>query len=294
MVRTASPLRYPGGKSCLVPLVTDIFRNNGFERPSYVEPFAGGCGLALNLLFDGYVSEIHVNDLDASIWAFWHSVLERTDEFVYLVKKTPVTIREWHRQREIHLGMDECDPLALGFSTFYLNRTNRSGVIKEAGVIGGLDQSGPYKIGCRFNRSDLIERVTRVAKYKSRIYLTRSDALAFMKDAAKKLPTDAFFCIDPPYFSKGKGLYTSFYDPEDHKVLANFILQMKNPWIVTYDKAPQITKLYRMRRQYEFDVNYSIETKRRATEMMIASKGLRMPDSIRARQFNRPQHRAAA
>jgi len=219
--------------------------------------------------------------------------LEETDEFVYLIKKTPITIREWHRQREIHLDMDESDPLALGFSTFYLNRTNRSGVIKEAGVIGGLDQSGPYKIGCRFNRAALAERVIRIAKYKTRIHLTRSDALAFMKDTAKKLSRDAFFCVDPPYFSKGKGLYTSFYDPDDHKVLAQFILKMKNPWIVTYDKAPQITTLYRMRRQYEFDVNYSIETKRRATEMMIASKGLRMPDSIRSRQFNRPQYRAA-
>ncbi|MEM9397190.1 MAG: DNA adenine methylase [Pseudomonadota bacterium] len=293
MARSTSPLRYPGGKTCLYPLVSRILRENRLERRHYAEPFAGGCGLALTLLYEGHVSDIHINDVDASIWAFWKSVLDHTDEFAYRIKKTSITVEEWRVQRKIHLAMDADDPVSLGFSTFFLNRTNRSGIIKAAGVIGGLDQSGNYKIDCRFNRVELERRVRRIAKYRNRIHLYRRDALAFVKDASERLPASTFFCIDPPYFQKGQGLYTSFYDPEDHGVLADTILDLNNPWVVTYDNAPAITKLYRDRRQYEFDINYSVETKRRGTELLIASKGLRLPSSIRDRQVNRPQYRAA-
>ena len=293
MARSTSPLRYPGGKSCLYPLVSKILKENRLERRHYAEPFAGGCGLALLLLFEGHVSDIHINDVDPSIWAFWKSVLDHPQELIYLIRKTPVTIAEWCAQREIHLSMDEDDPVALGFATFFLNRTNRSGIIKAAGAIGGQDQSGPYKIDCRFNREELEKRVKRIAKYRSLIHLSRRDALAFIKETSTSLPNTTFYCIDPPYFSKGQSLYTSFYDPEDHAILANKILSLDNPWVVTYDNAPAISKLYKTRRQYEFDINYSVETKRLGTELLIAAKGLRLPADIRARQVNRPQHRVA-
>ncbi len=293
MPRGTSPLRYPGGKTCLYPLVSRILQNNRLERRHYAEPFAGGCGLALALLYEGHVSDIHINDVDASIWALWHSVLNDTDEFTCRIRKTPITIDEWRAQRGVHLAMDVDDPLALGFSTFFLNRTNRSGIIKAAGVIGGLDQNGPYKLDCRFNRDDLARRIRRVAKYKNRIHLTRRDALAFVKDTSANLPKSTFFCIDPPYFNKGQGLYTSYYDPEDHGILAKSILELENPWIVTYDDVPAITRLYRDRRQYQFDISYSVETKRRGTELLIASKGLRLPTEIRGNQVHRPQYRVA-
>ena len=249
--------------------------------------------MALALLYGGHVSDIHINDVDQSIWAFWHSVLHCTEELAYRIAKTPITVDEWHLQRQIHLTGDVDDPLTLGFSTFFLNRTNRSGIIKNAGVIGGLDQCGPYKIDCRFNRDDLIRRIRRIAKYKSRIHLYRRDALAFVSDVCERLPADTFFCIDPPYFNKGSSLYTSFYDPSDHSMLAAAILKINNPWIVTYDNTQDIARLYRDRRQFEFDINYSIETKRKGTELLIASKGLRLMPEIRERQVNRPQYRAA-
>jgi len=292
MPRGTSPLRYPGGKTCLYPLVSEILQKNRIERRHYVEPFAGGCGLTLALLYGGHVSDIHINDFDASIWALWHSVLNHTDEFIYRVRETPITVNEWRAQREVHLQMDADDPLGLGFSTFFLNRTNRSGIIK-AGVIGGLDQTGPYKLDCRFNCDDLERRIRRVAKYKNRIHLVRRDALAFIQETSANLPASTFFCIDPPYFSKGQRLYTSYYDPEDHGVLAKSILEIENPWIVTYDNVPAIMRLYRDRRQYQFDITYSVETKRRGTELLIASKGLRLPPEIRGRQVNRPQYRTA-
>lgn len=137
MARATSPLRYPGGKSCLLDLTSQVMRLNGLERGHYAEPYAGGCGLALALLYGGHVADIHINDIDPSIWAFWHCVLNETDALVAKLNATPVTIDEWLKQRDIHRRQDTLDTLGLGFSAFFLNRTNRSGIIKGAGVIGG-------------------------------------------------------------------------------------------------------------------------------------------------------------
>lgn len=293
MARTASPLRYPGGKSCLEPLVSTLLKINGLELENYAEPYAGGAGLALSLLYAGKVSDIHLNDVDPAIWAFWWSVLNETDRLRYKVEKTPVTVEEWHRQREVFKQQDTNDPVSLGFAAFFLNRTNRSGIIKDAGVIGGLAQTGNYKIDCRFNRENLADRIQRVAKYKNRIHLTRRDALDFIEKDCAALPDRSFVCIDPPYFKKGSSLYTSFYSPNDHAILADAITQIDRPWIVTYDYTPEITSLYKARRQYAFDINYSVETKRKGTEVLIVSKGLKVPSEIRDRQVNRPQYRAA-
>jgi len=283
MTRSTSPLRYPGGKTCLYGMLSDILRLNRLERGHYVEPYAGGCGLALSLLYGGHVSDIHVNDLDRSIWAFWYCVLNKTEELVKLIENTPVTITEWHRQRKIQLDSSEASILELGFSTFFLNRTNRSGVIKGAGAIGGLTQQGNYKIDCRFNRDELARRIRRVAKYKSRIHLTNLDAIQFLRESEKKLSENTFYCIDPPYFMKGSSLYTNFYGPNEHEAVAEAILNLKHNWIVTYDYAEEIRALYSQRRQFMFDINYSIQTKRVGSELLIASKGLRLPAKIRKR-----------
>ncbi len=287
MPRATSPLRYPGGKACLYSLISRILKDNRIERRHYVEPFAGGCGLALTLLYEGHVSDIHINDIDTSIWAFWYSVLEQTEDIIHRIRSTPVTIDEWWAQKEIHAKKEIDDPVSLGFATFFLNRTNRSGIIKAAGVIGGLDQSGSYKLDCRFNRKDLERRIRRVARYRNRIHLDRKDALVFIEKTSRDLPKSTFFYMDPPYFNKGRGLYTSFYKPEDHNFLAKSILTLENPWIVTYDNVESISELYKKRRQYQFGVSYSLEIKRRATELLIASKGLRMPVEVRSQQTNR-------
>lgn len=266
---------------------------NGLERGHYAEPFAGGCGLALSLLYSGQVAEIHINDLDPAIWAFWNAVLEQTEELLARISATPVTIDEWHRQRDIHRAQDVSDPLKLGFAAFFLNRTNRSGIIKGGGVIGGLDQTGNYKIDCRFNVDDLSRRIKRIARYRDRIHLTSADAVDFLASCSD-LPENSLLFIDPPYFRKGPGLYTSFYKPADHAILANRVMELTTPWIVTYDDVPQIRGLYRDRRQFCFDINYSLQEKRTGTELLVASKGLRMPAEARSRQVSKPQYRAAA
>ncbi|TXH02649.1 MAG: DNA adenine methylase [Nevskiaceae bacterium] len=293
MPMAASPLRYPGGKACMLELVASILRMNKLEYGHYAEPYAGGCGLALELLYGGHVSDIHINDIDPSIWAFWYCVLNRTDALVDLVQKTPVTVKEWLKQRDVHRAQDTGSVLKLGFSAFFLNRTNRSGIISGAGVIGGLDQKGLYKIDCRYNADDLARRIRRVAKYKDQIHLSNLDAVKFLAQSEKKLPEESLMFIDPPYFNKGSSLYTSFYLPDDHALVARKVLASTRNWIVTYDDMPEIRALYRSRRQYCFDINYSLQDKRLGTELLIASKGIKIPSVVKDRQVNKPQAKVA-
>jgi DNA adenine methylase len=273
--------------------VATTLRLNGLQRGHYAEPYAGGCGLALSLLYGGFVADIHVNDIDPPVWSFWHCVLNDTDALTDLIEKTPVTVEEWRRQRATLLAMDLTDPLALGFAAFFLNRTNRSGVIASGGVIGGLEQTGNYLIDCRFNREDLVRRVRRVSRYADHIHLTRLDALDFLGRCQENLPTNTLLFIDPPYFKKGPELYTNFYKQADHAKLATKVLTIGLPWVVTYDDVAEIRSLYRDRRQYSFGINYSLNEKRLGAELLIVSKGLRVPESAHAGKVNRPQYRSA-
>lgn len=277
---TASPLRYPGGKSRLLPLVSSIIRENKMQFGAYAEPYAGGCGLALELLFGSHVSEIHINDIDPAIWAFWHSVLTETERFVDLVAQTPVTVEEWHKQKAVQSSPMQYSLMQQGFSAFFLNRTNRSGIIKGAGMIGGMNQDGNYKLDCRYNKEGLIRRIRRIKKYEEQIFLHNKDAIEFMTSSKKLIPEDAFVCVDPPYYNKGKSLYTSFYSPEDHAGVADAVLSLKQPWIVTYDNVSEVKSLYKTRRQFSFDINYSVQKKRVGNELLVVSKKLRIPKEL--------------
>lgn len=294
MPLATSPLRYPGGKAPLMGLVSQIVRVNKLQYGHYAEPYAGGCGLALGLLYGGYVSDIHINDIDRGIWTFWHVVLNQTDEFIELMNRTPITLDEWRRRRDMQRNQRGLSQLEIAFTTFFLNRTNRSGIIKNAGVIGGLEQAGTYKIDCRFTKGELERRIRRVRRYRDRIHLHRKDALDFLRHVERNLPDNTFLCIDPPYFNKGSTLYTSFYEPDDHVAVAKKILALDLPWIITYDRCDEISALYTSRRQYEISLNYSAQVKRVGSELLVVSKGLKVPKELREAQVHKPQYRSAA
>jgi len=265
--------------------VVAVLRENRLERGHYAEPYAGGCGLALSLLFDGYVSDIHINDIDHAIWAFWKSVLDATEELTDLIMRTPVTLDEWRRQRSIYQAPDSSCFVTLGFSAFFLNRTNVSGVIASGGVIGGLQQLGNYKIDCRFNRDDLARRVRRIAKYKDRIHLSRLDALDFISKYMATVDGKSLMFVDPPYYKKGSELYTNFYESRDHELLALQMKQTNGSWMMTYDNVEPIRALYKKYRQYLLSIYYSLNTKRTAPELMIASRRLKIPDEVATREM---------
>ena len=236
-----SPLRYPGGKGCIFPFVSSIFYDNSIIGINYAEPYAGGSGLALRLLFEGYVSEIYINDFDKSIYSFWLSVLHRNKELCEWIKKINVSVRNWRKYKEIQNDLT-ADYFELAKSTFFLNRTNVSGVIK-GGLIGGLTQQGKYKMDARFNKEDLINRIKNIEKLKHRIHISNLDGIAFIKNLNKK-KEDIFIYLDPPYLQKGADLYMNYYVKKDHEKLAKHVKKMKNRWMVSYDNHKFILDLY--------------------------------------------------
>ncbi len=283
-----SPLRYPGGKRKLTNFLKMILRSNNLLDGEYVEPYAGGASIGIRLLFDEYVRQIHINDLDYSVYAFWHSVLNDTDSLCSLIDSEPVTVDEWHHQKAIQQDAN-ASLLERGFSTFFLNRTNRSGII-TAGVIGGQQQTGKWKIDARYSKAALIQRVARIAQYKNRIRLYNMDASIFVRNVLPTLPTRAIVYLDPPYFVAGKQLlYTNFYEPEDHISVAHCVRKIKQPWIVSYDDVPEIRSLYKGLQWRAYNVHYSAQCRYRGAEIMFFSNKLTIPAVVDPASVNSAQ-----
>jgi DNA adenine methylase len=261
-------------------MATDIISYNGFEQRHYVEPYSGGCGLALSLLFSGHVSAIHLNDLDRSVWAFWWAILNECDELIRRVQNVDINVIEWDRQRAVQADKATADPIDLGFSTFFLNRTNRSGIIHSGGVIGGRAQAGPWLIDCRFNRSDLIRRIRRVYLYRGKISIYNEDAEQFVSRVGAGIPPTALMYIDPPYYEKGSLLYKNSYLRRDHEKLAKTFSQLRCPWFLTYDNVDPIKELYRQYQSVELDIGYSVHSKRRGSELLVFSDLITPPPAL--------------
>lgn len=267
-----SPLRYPGGKAALYSRLRSLIREGNLAGCTYVEPYAGGAGAGLGLLVTGQVDRIVINDLDPAIYAFWSTLIRDPQGLIDQVLAVDLSVSEWRRQREIYRAADVKDLSALGFATFYLNRTNRSGVL-NGGPIGGLDQSGKYKIDARFNRSGLAERIRILALYADRVTVTSQDGIETIRMYADR--DDTFIYADPPYFEKAGSLYLNAFKPEDHESLARVLNDLSNStWLLTYDNVPQVAALYRDRRRRTFELNYSAHRVTKATEMVVLSDSL--------------------
>ncbi|MCP4355454.1 MAG: DNA adenine methylase [Proteobacteria bacterium] len=271
-----SPLRYPGGKGKLSGYVKLIIEQNKLYDGVYLEPFAGGAGIALDLLFSEYVGSIYINDFDRSVYAFWHSIVNNAEAFIERINEVPVTIDEWYKQKGIQKSKETAELFELGFSTFFLNRANRSGILK-GGAIGGLKQSGEYKIDARFNKENLISRIQRIHNYKNRIKVFNKDALDIIKDVIPTLPENSLTYFDPPYFVKGHQLYINFYKEDDHRQLSEAIAGVKKHWIVSYDNVDEIKSLYKGFRKTIYDLNYNAGRVTKGSEVMFFSDGLKIP-----------------
>lgn len=264
-----SPLRYPGGKGRLAPFMKLLIQKTGHVGGVYIEPFAGGAGIALDCLLNGVVSEVVINDLDKGIYSFWKAILNDTDRFVEDIRAIPLNIEEWERQRQIYLTNNKKYSYELGFATFYLNRTNRSGIIK-GGVIGGKEQSGKWTLDVRFNRDALAERVQEVAAHKQKIHVYNKDISSFLSHYAERYAGNAIVYFDPPYYEKGRELYLNFFKHEDHVRIRSEIERLKNlDWVITYDDYPEIRSLYSEHICRRMQWNYSAATKRTVDEIMI-------------------------
>ena len=282
-MRYDSPLRYPGGKASLATFLTRTIELNNLSGCSYFEPFAGGAGAALRLLREGAVSELHLNDFDPRITTFWHALLSEPERFVDAILSVPLNIAEWKRQQQVYLRADASENFDLGFATFYLNRCNRSGILPGAAPIGGYAQTGKWGIGARFSRDNLAERVLMIARNREQIHITNMDALTFL---VKHLPRGrkrqrVFAYLDPPYYSNGNRLYLNFYKDRDHKNLARYIQrQSALKWVMSYDDTCLIRDLYETCAVSHLSLQYSLQRKQQARELLIAPPHVRLPAPV--------------
>jgi DNA adenine methylase len=266
-----SPLRYPGGKGKVANYVKLLVLHNDLVGVDYVEPYAGGASVALGLLFEGLVGHVHINDVDRSVHAFWVSVLEHTDALCDRIASTPMSMEEWRRQRAVQAEPGQ-DPLALGFSTFVLNRTNRSGII-TGGVIGGYDQTGPWKLDARWDPDQLIARIQKIGRHRNQITLTNLDAAEVLSMWSQR-SARALLYLDPPYYRKGQMLYTNFYEHQHHVDIAAQVRELPHPWLVSYDAVPEILDLYGAAGQRSYELNYTAQMRYHGSEVLFMSDGL--------------------
>lgn len=274
-----TPLRYPGGKAKLAPFVKALLSENTLEDGVYIEPFAGGAGIAIQLLLQGYVSRIAINDLSRPIYAFWNAALNEPDRFIELIQSVPLTVDEWDRQKFNLTNAQECSAFDLGFAAFYLNRTNRSGVL-NGGIIGGRAQVGEWLIDARFNRVELAYRIERVSRHRDQIDLYNLDSIDFLQRAQDIYPRqESLIYADPPYFVKGRQLYLDYYVDENHADLARFLTSKMRrwKWMVSYDDVPSVRALYDGQHLSSYAIPYSVRKSQMGSEVMFYSEELRLP-----------------
>lgn len=264
-----SPLRYPGGKAKLAPYIKSIIKSSNYEINTYIEPFAGGAGVAIDLLLSNSVERIIINDYDKAIYSFWRAVIEDTDALIDKIMNTDVTIEEWHRQKDIYTNKANKYSVELAFATFFLNRTNRSGIL-NAGPIGGLKQEGTYSIDARYNRKELVKKIKNIAARKKCIKVYNKEVRSFINQIVAKYDENAFVYFDPPYFVKGNRLYKNSLTLKDHKEISEHIKNnVQCNWIVTYDNVDEIKELYKDKYYRTYEFLYSINKSNVKKEIMI-------------------------
>ena len=274
-----SPLRYPGGKAPFAPFIAKVMEVNSVKGGHYLEPYAGGAGVALELLFHGHAEHIHINDADPAVYAFWKAATEHSNELLSLLEATPITIEEWFRWRSVLREENKASLVEKGFATLFMNRTNRSGILK-AGVIGGKSQTGDYKLDARFKKDVVSARIQKIAKRAESISVHCEDSLCLLNRCSEFLPKKSLIYLDPPYYVKGKDLYRNYYEHDDHVGIAKTI-QRKNfkwPWVVSYDNTEEICAMYKLSRSLSYGLNYSAQLRYVGNEVMFFSKNIIVPD----------------
>lgn len=241
-----SPLRYPGGKRRLVPYMAAALKANGIQPDLLVEPFAGGASVGLELLAFGFVKRVALGDLDPYVAAFWETTFEDADWLCEQVESVPLDLETWERMKGSNFRGRRNRALAC----LYLNRTSFNGALhRRAGPIGGKRASSAYEIGCRFPRERIVQRIRACAALADRVELVvAEEAMNLVKrtrELARKRGWEVFFYLDPPFWAKSQYLYRRAFTRNMHRRLAESLRWVDDPYLLSYDPAPEIVELYR-------------------------------------------------
>ena len=271
-----SPLRYPGGKRRLVPYLAAALRANNLQPDLFVEPFAGGASVALELAATGAVRQIGLADLDPWIASFWQTVFEDCDWLCRRVENIEVDLATWDRLKRTKAKSRRWQALAC----LFLNRTSFNGALHpRAGPIGGRAQRSSYDIACRFPRARLIGRLRaceQLAANGKVAWVRCASALDVVRDArqqAKREGLQLFTYLDPPFWAKSRELYRHSFVHFDHEELAQMLRWLREPWLLSYDVSRAIQRLYARHdvRRATVELLYTATQRAAYEELLIAN-----------------------
>lgn len=242
---STSLLRYPGGKARFTDFISKSIISSGENAEVFVEPFCGGAGAAIALLEAGHVRRIALNDLDPLVSAFWKVVFGKSGEtrsdinwLIGAVESADISVAEWRRQKSLKPSSIR----EASWKCLYLNRTSFNGILHQAGPIGGWEQK-KRTLDVRFNREKLIKRLIALYEFRDRVERVEGVSWETFCDHYKK-STEAYIYLDPPYYHRAEQLYGHLFDDDMHRAMRDYLLELRTPWMLSYDDAQEVRALY--------------------------------------------------
>lgn len=272
-----SPLRYPGGKAFLAPYVARTLEHNGIRPDVFVEPFAGGASVSLQMVTQDLVDSIALYDLDPMVSGFWWTVFNRHKYLVEKVKEEVVSVEKWRELKEQKIN-GHCTN---GWKCLFLNRTSFSGILNESsGPIGGHSQASDYKVDCRYYGDTILRRLKSLWDIRDRVFDVGSQSYeCTLRYYEKRRTLAPFYYLDPPFFYKADKLYNFYFGQDDHDAFVTRVANLSSPWLLSYDYCPETVAL--MRRHglsYKIlPVTYNAAANSKSQKRELVSSNLELP-----------------
>jgi len=236
-----SPLRYPGGKTWLIPHIREWLGRT--EPEILIEPFAGGGIVSLTAVMEEMASCAVMVEIDRDVAAFWRAAVENGASLRDLIGEFDPTLESLRE-------MEQSPPETVvehGFRTLVLNRTRRGGVLARGASFCKTGENGKG-IRSRWYPETLSSRLEAIQEYADRLSFVEGDGMKLLPVLLRGWGRDAAVFLDPPYTAAGgKRAGSRLYEHStiDHAALFAMLAEHESNFLMTYDAAPEIVDLVR-------------------------------------------------